>query len=181
MGNVDSILFRPPEPTLLHPNCRFFLKTSQGNKIPACYFRRAGASITFLYSHANAEDLGLMFNWLKTLSRRLNVNILAYDYTGYGESDGEPSEEACYADIDAAYEHLINVRKLKPKNIVIYGRSVGSGPSTYLAAKLAEEKQKIGGLILECPFKSVYRIVADFGACNVLGKFFNLLPKILPL
>jgi hypothetical protein len=89
MATIDSILFRPPEPTLLHPNCRFFLTTSQGNRIPACYFRRTGASITFLYSHANAEDLGLMFGWLKTLSRRLNVNILAYDYTGYGESDGK--------------------------------------------------------------------------------------------
>jgi dienelactone hydrolase len=82
---------------------------------------------------------------------------------------GEPSEEACYADIDAAYDHLIKMRKLDPKQIVLYGRSVGSGPATYLAAKLAEEKTQIGGLILECPFKSVYRIVADFG-CGVLGK-----------
>ncbi len=52
------------------------------------YFKRERAKITFLYSHANAEDLGLMFGWLKCLSRRLNVNVLAYDYTGYGESDG---------------------------------------------------------------------------------------------
>jgi len=110
-----------------------------------------------------------MFGWLKCLSRRLNVNILAYDYTGYGESDGEPSEEACYADIDAAYDHLITFRNLDPKQIVIYGRSVGSGPATYLAAKLSEEGEQIGGLILECPFKSVFRVIADFG-CTVLGE-----------
>jgi fermentation-respiration switch protein FrsA (DUF1100 family) len=177
MGNVNSILFRPPPPTLLHPNCRFFLTTALGNRIPACYFKRAGAGITLLYSHANAEDLGLMFGWLKCLSRRLNVNILAYDYTGYGESDGEPSEEACYADIDAAYDHLITFRNLDPKQIVIYGRSVGSGPATYLAAKLSEEGEQIGGLILECPFKSVFRVIADFG-CTVLGDKFPNIDRI---
>jgi hypothetical protein len=88
MGNIDSLLFRPPETTPLHPNCRFWLTTAYGNRIPAVYFKRENAKITFLYSHANAEDLGLMFSWLKCLSRRLNVNVLAYDYTGYGESDG---------------------------------------------------------------------------------------------
>ncbi len=89
MGNIDSLLFRPPEITPLRPNCRFWLTTAYGNRIPAVYFKRESAKITLLYSHANAEDLGLMFSWLKCLSRRLNVNILAYDYTGYGESDGE--------------------------------------------------------------------------------------------
>lgn len=177
MGNVNSILFRPPNPTLLHPTCRFFLTTSLGNRIPACYFKRAGSQITLLYSHANAEDLGLMFGWLKCLSRKLNVNILAYDYTGYGESDGEPSEEACYADVVAAYEHLINYRKLDPRQIVLYGRSVGSGPATYLASKLSIERVPIGGLILECPFKSVYRIIADFG-CTVLGDKFPNIDRI---
>jgi pimeloyl-ACP methyl ester carboxylesterase len=118
-----------------------------------------------------------MFGWLKCLSRKLNVNILAYDYTGYGESDGEPSEEACYADVVAAYEHLINYRKLDPRQIVLYGRSVGSGPATYLASKLSIERVPIGGLILECPFKSVYRIIADFG-CTVLGDKFPNIDRI---
>jgi Esterase/lipase len=129
-----------------------------------------GSQITLLYSHANAEDLGIMFGWLKCLARRLNVNILAYDYTGYGESSGEPSEDACYADIEAAYDYLVNDRNLDPRQILLYGRSVGSGPATYLASKLSIEGVPVGGLILECPFKSVYRVVADFG-CTVLGEY----------
>ena len=88
MGNIDSLLFRPPEATPLPPSCRFWLSTAYGNRIPAVYFKRENAKVTFLYSHANAEDLGMMFGWLKCLSRRVNVNVLAYDYTGYGESDG---------------------------------------------------------------------------------------------
>lgn len=173
MGNsVDSILFRPPKPaTPLHPSYRFFIPTSKEIKIPACYFKRAGAQITLLYSHANAEDLGLMFGWLKCLSRKCNVNILAYDYIGYGESEGIPSEENCYASIEAAYDHLINYRKLDPKQIVIWGRSVGSGPATYLASKLSLAGTQVGGLILESPFKSVFRIVMDM-SCTVVGDKF---------
>lgn len=175
MGNIDSILFRPPPVTPLSPSIRFFLTTEYGNKIPACFFRRVGASITILYSHGNAEDLGLIINHLMILSRKLNVNILAYDYTGYGEAAGYPSEDNCYADIEAAYHHLVSHRKINPRQIVLYGRSVGSGPSTYIAAKLANIGEQIGGLILECPFKSVISVVADFGCSSIIGdKFPNI-------
>jgi hypothetical protein len=93
---------------------------------------------------------------------------------------GVPSEENCYADIDAAFEHLISFRGLSSKQIVLYGRSVGSGPATYLAEKCAEEGIKLGGLILECPFKSVLRVVADVGFTVVGDKFPNIdrLPNI---
>ena len=37
-----------------------------------------------MYSHANAEDLGGIYPWCKFLSKMLRVNLLAYDYTGYG-------------------------------------------------------------------------------------------------
>lgn len=42
------------------------------------------AAVTILYSHANAEDLGNIYPWCKFLSKSLGVNVLAYDYTGYG-------------------------------------------------------------------------------------------------
>ncbi len=87
---------------------------------------------------------------------------------------GSPSEENCYADIDAAYEHLVTARGTKPSNIVLYGRSVGSGPATFLASRLANEGEEIGGLILECPFKSVLRVVADVGCTMMHDRFPNI-------
>ena len=87
---------------------------------------------------------------------------------------GSPSEEHCYADIDAAYEHLVTFRETDPRQIVLYGRSVGSGPSTYLASKLSCEGEELGGLILECPFKSVLRVVADLGCTMMHDKFPNI-------
>lgn len=44
---------------------------------------------------------------------------MAYDYSGYGISEGEPSEEACYADIEAAFTYLVNVKKTPPSKIIL--------------------------------------------------------------
>ncbi len=82
---------------------------------------------------------------------------------------GTPSEENCYADIDAAYDYLIRKQRLKPEQIVVYGRSLGSGPSCYLASRKA-----VGGLVLHSPFTSVYRIVMDLGFTLVGDKFPNI-------
>jgi pimeloyl-ACP methyl ester carboxylesterase len=91
-----------------------------------------------------------------------------------------PSEEHCYSDINAAYRFLRNQLRIPNQNIVLYGRSLGSGPSCYLAAGTASESREgsedgpVGGLILHAPFLSVYRIVVETG-CTVYGdKFPNI-------
>ena len=102
---------------------------------------------------------------------------------------GPPSEEHCYADIEAAYGYLRNTLNVPAKNIVLYGRSLGSGPSCHLAAQTALQSKEgaeyasgdgpVGGLILHAPFLSVYRVVIDTG-CTLPGdKFPNL--DVLPM
>lgn len=102
---------------------------------------------------------------------------------------GPPSEEHCYADIEAAYDYLRNTLNVPSKNIVLYGRSLGSGPSCHLAAQTALKSKEdaeyasgdgpVGGLILHAPFLSVYRVVVDTG-CTLPGdKFPNL--DVLPM
>jgi abhydrolase domain-containing protein 17 len=97
---------------------------------------------------------------------------------------GPPSEEHCYADIEAAYDYLRHDLNIPARNIVLYGRSLGSGPSTHLAAKTALTPNKgtepfysdgpVGGLILHAPFLSVFRVVLDT-RCTLYGdKFPNI-------
>mmetsp|Transcript_23725 Transcript_23725/g.36353 ORF Transcript_23725/g.36353 Transcript_23725/m.36353 type:complete len:390 (+) Transcript_23725:385-1554(+) len=133
----------------------------------------ASCTPTILYSHANAEDLGNIYPWCKFLSKMLGVNIFAYDYTGYGlaTDQGDPSEEYCFADVTAAYTYLNQTLQIPAHSILLYGRSLGSGPSCYLAAKTAEEGEAVGGLILHAPFLSVYRIVLESG-CTLPGDRF---------
>lgn len=102
--------------------------------------------------------------------------MFAYDYTGYGlaTDQGDPSEEHCYSDIDAAYSYLRETLCVPAQNIVLYGRSLGSGPSCYLASRTADDGMPLGGLILHAPFLSVYRVVIESG-CTLPGdKFPNI-------
>ena len=133
------------------------------HRIPAFFLLRRGAKLTLLYSHGNAEDLGMMYRRMKDLARVLCVNIMAYDYSGYGLSQPEckPSEDKCYRNIEAAFDYLVKVMKIPPSRIVLYGRSLGSGPSCYLAKKTAENGESVAGIILHSPFLSIYRIVLD--------------------
>ncbi|CAN0447435.1 unnamed protein product, partial [Scytosiphon promiscuus] len=73
------------------------------------------------------------------------VNVLAYEYSGYGKSEGTVSEDNCYADIRAAYDYLTTQKKTPPKQIVLYGRSLGSGPTCQLAEELAADGVELGG------------------------------------
>jgi hypothetical protein len=64
--------------------------TSQSShRISAFFIKRKKAKVTLLFSHGNAEDLGMMYIKMKEISRVVGVNVMAYDYTGYGYSSGE--------------------------------------------------------------------------------------------
>lgn len=183
---VRYFLFQPPRPTSI-PRKFVLIETRLKCLIPVCYISYPKAKKTILYSHGNAEDLARICNYLEDISRILKVNVICYDYSGYGlskpgkdfdnESNGEafgPSEERCYADIEAVYSFITKGKRLLPSNILLYGRSLGSGPSCYLAQKLSRQGIQIGGLILHSPFMSVYRIVLNFGF-NITGdKFMNI-------
>jgi len=163
---ISTLVFRPPPPTQLRSSIYFWLETGDedGNQIPAFYIQRPGAKVTLLFSHGNAEDLGMMYPRMKALAKILGVNIMAYEYSGYGISTGgPPSETMCYKNIDAAFRYLTKMRNIPPHQIILYGRSLGSGPSCYLAAKTAKQGRSVAGLILHSPFLSVYRVVVDCG------------------
>jgi len=173
---INSLLFKPPTNHVNYdfPSRIIPLTTSTGNTISATHVKKRGANVTILYSHGNAEDLNICYGWLRRLSRGLNVNVLAYDYSGYGGSSGSPCELNVYADAEAAFEYLTEEIGLSPHQIVLYGRSLGSGPSCYLAQKSARACKSVGGLILHSPFASVYRVVVNLGFTVSGDKFPNI-------
>lgn len=91
-----------------------------------------------------------------------------------------PTEDNCYADIDAAFRYLLEVRRIQPEQIVLYGRSLGSGPSCYLAAKTGTQGRSVGGVILQSPLLSAYRVAFNFRFTMVGDRFpnINYAPKI---
>eukprot|EP00850_Spirogloea_muscicola_P022070 SM000275S10326 [mRNA] locus=s275:64240:66394:- [translate_table: standard] len=137
------------------------LQTSRRQEIVAVWVSKHGAKLTVLYSYGNAVDLGQMHDLFVALSSRLGVNILGYDYSGYGASTGTPSELNTYSDIRAAYDSLRNDHNVRSEDIVLYGQSVGSGPTVDLAAKLALKGQQLRGVVLHCPILSGVRVLYE--------------------
>uniref|UniRef100_A0A0E0CH38 AB hydrolase-1 domain-containing protein n=1 Tax=Oryza meridionalis TaxID=40149 RepID=A0A0E0CH38_9ORYZ len=137
------------------------LRTKRGTEVVAMYVRQAGARLTLLYSHGNAADLGQMFELFVELSAHLNVNLMGirirrlYDYSGYGQSSGKPSEHNTYADIEAVYRCLVETYGASEENIILYGQSVGSGPTLDLASRLP----RLRAVVLHSPILSGLRVM----------------------
>ncbi|KAJ9562200.1 hypothetical protein OSB04_007360 [Centaurea solstitialis] len=131
------------------------LKTKKGTEIVAAYVKNPVASLTVLYSHGNAADLGQMYDLFCELSLHLRVNLMGYDYTGYGQSSGKPSEQNTYADIEAAYRCLEETYGVKEEDVILYGQSVGSGPTLDLASRLS----RLRAVVLHSPILSGLRVM----------------------
>ena len=114
---------------------------------------------TILYSHGNSADLSKCDNIIAKLSLDLNVNIVAYDYTGYGQNGkhGQCSESACYQDISNVYYDLF-ARGVSPDQIIVMGTSLGTGPTLELAMN-----HRVAGVILRSPYTSIVRVVPWIG------------------
>ncbi|KAL8129191.1 hypothetical protein V2J09_018346 [Rumex salicifolius] len=131
------------------------LPTKKGNEIVAVFVRNPAASLTVLYSHGNAADIGQMYELFGELSVHLRVNLMGYDYSGYGQSTGKPSEHNTYADIEAVYRCLVEKYGVKEEDLILYGQSVGSGPTLDLAARLP----KLRAVVLHSPIMSGLRVM----------------------
>ena len=132
------------------------LTTSDGVQISATYLPNSKATYTLLYSHGNAEDLGDIQPVLEDL-QKTGFAVFAYDYHGYGTSQGISTETNAYRDIDAAYDYLTQKLGVPPNRIIAQGRSVGSGPTVDLASR-----KPVAGLILESPFVSAFRVLTHY-------------------
>ena len=150
---TDRMIFLPQPSTYEDTQDILKLTTANGVSISAIYLPNPQAKYTILYSHGNAEDLGYGLPMLKEL-RDIGFSVFAYDYQGYGTSQGTPSEANAYKDIDAAYNYLTQELKIPPNRIIAYGFSVGGGPSVDLAAR-----KPIAGLIVENTFITAFRVV----------------------
>ncbi len=147
-----SILPSPPTSYETLPGLKS-LSIAQGQSIAIRYFQNPQAKYTLLMSHGNGEDLGDLESEMERF-RDLGLNVLAYDYRGYGKSEGSASVSNVYGDVERAYQYLTEELRVPPDRILLYGRSVGGGPSTYLAAR-----KPVAGMILESTFISTFRVV----------------------
>lgn len=150
---ADSIIFQPQSIDFKDKSYIHKFATPNGEKISAKFFKNETAQFTILFSQGNAEDILTSTPFFEELSK-LGFNVLAYDYRGYGISEGKPSEKNSYEDIETAYNYLVNEKQIPPEKIIIFGRSLGGAISIDLASR-----KKCGGLIVESSFVSAFRVM----------------------
>lgn len=108
-----------------------------------------------IFSHGNAGNIADRLESISIL-RDLGLNVLAYDYGGYGKSSGKPSEKRFYGDIRAMWRFLTEEKGFAPNRIILFGRSLGGAPTAQLATEVAA-----AGVILESTFTSVDDIASE--------------------
>ena len=92
------------------------------------------ADLTILWFHGNAGNIGYQVDDIAALRQWTGANIFVFDYRGYGNSGGRPSERAFYQDARAAWSYLLTRREVNPQRVILYGRSLGTAAAVELAA-----------------------------------------------
>ncbi len=151
----DGVIFQPHPSSYRDDSSIIKLKSADGARIAAMYLNNEAATYTILFSHGNAEDLGDMRPFCDEL-RKAGFSVFAYDYQGYGTSEGKPSEQHVYEDADAAYNYLTQELKVPPEKIIAMGRSLGGAVAIDLASR-----RKVGGLVAQSSFTTAFRVLTQ--------------------
>lgn len=83
------------------------------------------------------------------------ADVLIFDYRGYGDSPGEPSEEGLARDARAVWRFATELKKIESRRILLYGESLGGGVAVRLASELSLNKTPPAGVILRSTFSSL--------------------------
>lgn len=153
-----------------------WMTTEDGVKVSGYFLPQPSSPKVLLWFHGNAENIGFGLEQMEILAK-LGINILEVDYRGYGKSEGSPDEAGIYRDADAAYEYLVKTRHFQPRNVIIYGHSLGGAVAVDLASR-----RECGGLILQSSFTSAREMARRVLPIPLLGYFlksrFDSLTKI---
>ncbi len=143
-GTARRLTPPPPELGLSPQSVRF--RTEDGVTLSAWVIRPEGEPRCWLLiCHGNAGNLSEGGRSLHYAGlRELGLGILAFDYRGYGESEGTPGEAGVYRDAEAAYRYLRDSLGVPPDRIVLFGHSLGSAVAVELAGRVPA-----AGLILD--------------------------------
>lgn len=162
--NQSSLLYLPGMPSreltasprdigLIHEDVR--LLTDDGVDLHGWYIPTERARGTLLFFHGNAGNISHRLESLQ-IFHQLGLNVLIFDYRGYGQSQGQPGERGTQLDALAAWHHLVDIRGESPDRIVLFGRSLGGALAAWLAARVQP-----GALILESAFISVPELATE--------------------
>jgi uncharacterized protein len=134
-----------------------WFKSADGTRLNGFFFASQSKPevATIVFFHGNGGNITNV-TWLAQRYAKHGFNVLLFDYRGYGASDGVAGDEAgLYNDGDAAVTFVVNEKKVRPEDIVLYGHSLG----TAVAADVAS-RRNFAAVVLESGFSSASSVAA---------------------
>jgi hypothetical protein len=152
-------------------------KTHDGLRLFGWYMPIEQEKGVVLFFHGNAGNISHRLDSL-ALFHALGYSTFIFDYRGYGRSEGTPTEEGLYLDAEAAWQYLIEEKKVKPEDVILFGRSLGGALAAHISSLHAA-----GGCILESAFTSAKDMAASlypmYPARFICRFNFNTLESVL--
>lgn len=125
------------------------ITADDGVRLHAWWVPAERARFTLLHFHGNAGNIGHRLEMLRLL-HDLGLNVLLFDYRGYGRSEGSPGEAGLQRDAAAVWQYVTTARGVPAQAIVVHGQSMGGAFAAWLAAR-----ERPAALLLESTFTSV--------------------------
>ena len=145
-------------------------QASDGIRLSGWFVPARTLSGVILFCHGNSGNISHRLEHIE-IFHSLGLSTFIFDYRGYGQSEGKPSEQGTYLDAEGAWRYLVRDRQIASSDIVVFGRSLGGA----IAAHLAEKKGP-SMLIIDSTFTSVQDLRAElypYFPFNLLSPFLN--------
>jgi fermentation-respiration switch protein FrsA (DUF1100 family) len=152
-GYGQTILFKPSSKVFYTPTTKFTEFNIKG--VNGRFFNNFPGKRTILYCHGNNDNITER-KYIIDICNDHSMNLLLFDYQGFGQSKGTPYQYSLQPDAQIAYNYLID-NKVRPEDIIIWGESLGGNPAVYLA-----ETNKCGCLFLLSTFSSLQDVIGDY-------------------
>jgi len=115
---------------------------------------KTDGSHLIIVSHGKGHDLSSSLAEARSHRfAQLGTSVLYFDWSGFGCSDGESTEENCYSNIRAVLRYAEHVLRWPRDRIVLVGQSLGTGPTIELL--FSGEANGIAGVVLIHPYRSI--------------------------
>jgi fermentation-respiration switch protein FrsA (DUF1100 family) len=151
---IREIGFTPTDMGLEHEEVAF--QSTDGVRLTGWYVPVKNAPFTILLCHGNGGNIMHLLDSLN-LFYSLGLSCFAFDYRGYGNSAGRPTEAGTYLDAQAAYDWLTGEKGVPADQIVLLGRSLGGSNAAHLASRV-----QAAALVVESAFTSFPDIAVRF-------------------
>ena len=135
----------------IEEHCYLYKKTNKNETLVILQLisKYNSSGLSVLFSHGNQCTLGTLYPMLIDLCSQLKCNIISYDYSGFGLSEGKATEKHLYSDAEEIQTFIKEILMIKEKDLLLFGHSIGAAPTIHYSN--LKNQSSFAGIVLLSP------------------------------